>query len=120
MIHGVGVDIVDVERFKKAAKKRGEGFYRRLFTGVELDYCMSKRFPERHLAARFAAKVSLFKATGKRLRFREVEVANSPDGTPFLRVLDGGPVGVDYRLTLSHTGRLAVACIIVEGEDEGR
>ncbi|MFQ5441702.1 MAG: holo-ACP synthase [Thermodesulfobacteriota bacterium] len=114
MIYGIGIDIVDVERFRAASFRRGEGFLKRLFTENELGYCRRKRFPERHLAARFAAKVSLFKAIGRFKRFKDVEVMRAKSGRPFFRVSTEAEGAFRYSLSISHTDKYGVAETMVE------
>ncbi len=114
MIYGIGIDIVDVTRFHAAFKRRGEGFLKRLFTDAELGYCRTKRNPERHLAARFAAKVSLFKAIGRFAGFKEVEVMREESGAPFFRLSFEPEGAMRYSLSISHTDKYGVAETIVE------
>jgi holo-[acyl-carrier protein] synthase len=59
-VAGVGVDLVDVGRFKRAS----ESLIRRIFTAAERRYCERQARPEIHFAARFAAKESVLKAIG--------------------------------------------------------
>ena len=82
MIHGIGIDTVEISRFKRALDRWGDRLKTRLFTPGELAYCLGQRSPERHLSARFAAKVSFFKALGRPLAFRDVEVSRDPAGAP--------------------------------------
>jgi holo-[acyl-carrier protein] synthase len=116
MVHGIGIDIVSIPRFSAAMKRRGPGLCKRLFTGDELAYCLKRRFPERHLAARFAAKVSLFKAMGSHMGFLNVEITRSALGAPVMEVKGGGQ-GFRYNVSISHTGKLAVAETVVEKAD---
>ena len=85
-----------------------------MFTENELGYCMAKRFPERHLAARFAAKVSLFKAMGRSMRFRDVEVSRDEKGRPFFSVFAGEEGDFKFTLSLSHGKAFGIAETIVE------
>ncbi len=112
MIYGVGIDIVSIPRFSAAIKRRGPRFYKRLFTEGELEYCLKRRFPERHLAARFAAKVSLFKAMGVHLGFRNVEILRPAGRGPELKVK--GLTGFIYNTSISHTSEHTVAETVVE------
>ncbi|MFZ3073222.1 MAG: holo-ACP synthase [Thermodesulfobacteriota bacterium] len=113
MIRGVGIDIIDVVRFK-AAMKRFEGrLEKRLFTEAELSYCAGLRHSERHLATRFAAKVSVFKALGRTLPYKDVEVARDSNGRPVLNV-KGVEKGFRFSLSLSHEKGFGLAETIVE------
>ncbi len=114
MIHGIGIEIIEVQRFRKALERWGERIERRLFTSEELRYCSGQRFPERHLAARFAAKVSLFKALGRTLPFRDVEVTRDEKGRPSVTAKGASAAGLRFAISLSHDGELAVAETVAE------
>jgi len=113
MIQGVGIDAVEISRFKRAMDRWGARLTTRLFTPSELAYCLGQRSPERHLSARFAAKVSFLKALGRPLRFREVEVSRGPTGAPSIV---SGAVEKDMRVSvsISHDGDLSIAETIIE------
>ncbi|MFQ5735319.1 MAG: holo-ACP synthase [Thermodesulfobacteriota bacterium] len=113
MVYGIGIDMVDVPRFRAAMDRWGARLCARLFTPGELEYCMRQRRPERHLAARFAAKVSLFKALGRTLGFTEVEVIRGRDGRPAFKAA-GIKDSMRLSLSISHDGALSVAQTIVE------
>lgn len=55
MISGIGIDIIEVKCIKKLSE-RNPRFIQRIFTSVEISYCLKKRNKYQHLAARFAAK----------------------------------------------------------------
>lgn len=113
MVHGVGVEIIRVERFARAIERWGDRLLERLFTDGELAYCMARHRPEVHLAARFAAKASLSKALGSPLSFRDVEVVRGPSGAPGFKAERLGALTAS--LSISHTTDFAVAATVVEG-----
>jgi len=85
MIIGTGIDIIEVERMKKALDAWGERFLKRVFTQREMDYVNTKKFPCENLAARFACKESVLKAFGgtrKGIRLKSIEVLNDAKGKP--------------------------------------
>ncbi len=112
MIDGIGIDVVDIERFK-ASLDRTPGLLEKLFTPSE------RVKPLASLAARFAAKEALAKAlsTKKGLAWHEAEVINLENGKPaFLfrgavaQLIDGAAV----HLSLSHDAGIASAMVVVE------
>lgn len=113
MIHGIGIDTVEISRFERAMKRWGERFSNRLFTPSELAYCLGKRCPARHLSARFAAKVSFIKALGRTVAYREVEVGNGSTGAPsiFSSAIEKGML---VSVSISHDGDLSVAETVIE------
>lgn len=106
--------MVHIPRFRAACDRYGVRLYKRLFTERELEYCLRQRAPERHLAARFAAKISLFKALGMSLGFKNVEVLRGSGGRPVLKV-DGAEESLRYSLSISHNMEFSIAQTVVEG-----
>ncbi len=86
MIVGIGVDIVEVERIRRATARHGGRFIGRVFTREEAEYCRLCAEPEQRFATRFAAKEAALKALGvgwaQGLQFLEVEVRNDERGAP--------------------------------------
>jgi holo-[acyl-carrier protein] synthase len=112
MIDGIGIDVVDIERFKSSLD-RTPGLVEKLFTENE------RTKPISSLAARFAAKEALAKAlsVGKGLPWHDAEILNLENGKPvFLfrgeiaEIIDGA----DVHLSLSHDAGIASAMVIVE------
>ena len=124
MIVGIGVDVVDIARVRKALARTGERFVRRVYTEAEAEYCRRHRDPNPHFAVRFAAKEALFKALGtgwaEGVQWRDVEVVRTRGGPPKL-VLRGEAERHSLALgtravhcTLSHSEQTAVAVVILE------
>jgi holo-[acyl-carrier protein] synthase len=113
MIYGIGIDIVSIGRFKKAVERWGARLEKRLFTDGELSYCLGQTHPERHLAARFAAKEALFKALGGPLPFQNVEITRGSSGRPEVKVAG---IQDEYRfnISMSHEREYCVAQVIIE------
>jgi holo-[acyl-carrier protein] synthase len=122
---GIGVDIIECARIQHSIERFGDRFLHRVFTDGEIAYSMSMKFPERHLAARFAGKEAVSKAfgtgIGKAVGWRNIDIQKRENGEPFL--VFSGPAkafaaerGVTSALiTLSHTEHHAIACVILEG-----
>lgn len=123
MIIGIGCDLAEVKRIKRALGFKG--FAGRVFTEQEQAYCNARGVQAtQSYAARFAAKEAFVKALGTGLRggrLTEIEVVNDSLGRPQL-VLHGyfkeyaAGLGAErLHLTLSHTADLAMAQVILEG-----
>ena len=121
IIKGIGVDVVDVRRMKKTLAEQGNAFKKKVFTEQEVEYCIAKKNPHEHFAARFAAKEAVGKAmqTGwhGQFRWKDVEVVNEPSGAP--KVVLHRDVAETLRnctihLSLSHTENTVVAFAIIE------
>lgn len=64
MIHGIGTDIVRIERVRKSLARFGERFALRILAASEVEAWRAHRDPARFLAKRFAAKEAFGKALG--------------------------------------------------------
>ena len=114
MIAGIGIDIIDVERVKKLAEKNPR-FLKRIFTDREISYCQKKRNKHQHLAARFAAKEAFFKAIGRRISWRDVELINLSSGKPQLEIKSKERFSFrEAHVSISHLAEYAVATVILD------
>jgi holo-[acyl-carrier protein] synthase len=113
-----GVDIIEVDRIRQAAKRHGERFYRRVFTQAERQRC-GNSYPA--LAARFAAKEAVVKALGTGIgdvKWTEIEVVNNSQGGPEVRLYGtaaqlAAQLGLtEWALSLSHTRENAIAFVV--------
>lgn len=91
MIHGIGVDLVDLPRFERLVAANGERFVRRWFTSAELGACETAVAPAAAYAARLAGKEAVWKALGVsglgRVPWRSIEIVGDPgsgNGTAYL------------------------------------
>ena len=120
MVVGVGIDIMEIDRFAEALARRPR-LADRCFTPDEAAYCASRAFPPQHFAARFAAKEAVGKALGIGMtRWREVEVVRGR-GAPSVRLhgryaARAERIGVTHiHLSLTHGQLSAAAVAVAEG-----
>jgi holo-[acyl-carrier protein] synthase len=120
---GVGIDAVDVHRFRRSLA-RTPALHDRLFTDAELAYARQRRDPTERLAARFAAKEAVMKALGVGLgafAVRDVEVVRATSGQPGLLLHAAAAALADrhgvvaWHLSMSHTETTAVAVALAMG-----
>jgi len=123
MIIGIGTDIIEIARIKKAVQTRPK-MVERIFTRTEIDYCQGSRDFFAPLAARFAAKEAAAKALGTGFRdfkWQDIEVINDTLGKPSIRIHGRAQekareLGVtQINVSLSHCRDYAVAMVILEG-----
>jgi holo-[acyl-carrier protein] synthase len=129
MILGIGVDIVEVHRLRRALRRHGDRFVRRVFTPSEAAYCRRCGHPEQRFATRFAAKEAALKALGvgwnRGLQFVDVEVSNDALGAPALRFFGRAlelsrELGVGrVHVSLTHHRDFAIAQVVLERERPG-
>jgi len=122
VIRGIGVDAVDIERFRTSLE-RTPTMRRRLFTAEELAYVEPKADPVPSLAARFAAREAVMKAMGLGLGafgFHEVWVTRAASGAPSLAITGRAlELAVDrgitvWHLSITHSDTIAIAYVVAE------
>lgn len=114
----VGVDIIEIERIRKALEDFGDRFLNRVYTERERERYRT-RISE--LAARFAAKEATSKVLGtgiRGIRWREMEVLPNRRGKPVL-VLHGRAAErarmlglTDFSVSLTHSRSDAMAFVV--------
>jgi holo-[acyl-carrier protein] synthase len=116
-VAGVGLDLLDIERFERALERRPR-LAERLFTPGERDYAAAHARPGMHLAARFCAKEAVAKALGLTgWSFSDVEVV-ATEAAPLVR-LSGSvarraeELGLTAEVSLTHTDSVAGAVALV-------
>ena len=120
MVVGVGVDLVDVERFERALTRTPK-LRNRLFGSSDLS---RENLSAQSFAARFAAKEATLKALGGHLRgfsWHDIQVTGEAGQPPTL-VLAGAALArarergaSSWHLSLSHDKGMAVAFVVMEG-----
>lgn len=120
VICGIGVDAVDIERFRRSLQ-RTPSMRERLFTAHELAYVAAKVDPVPSLAARFASREAVMKAMGLGLgafSFHDVWVEGRPTGEPHLNVTGRAAElalerGIErWHLSITHTDQVAIAYVV--------
>lgn len=113
----IGVDIIEIDRIKRAVATRQDSFLKRIYTPAELknhDNISS-------LAARFAAKEAVMKALGTGTRgvgWTEIEILSNGDGAPLVRLYGRAlkkstEIGIArFDISMSHSRKYAIAFVI--------
>ena len=121
-IIGLGVDIVEIDRVKKAYERFDEKFLIRIFSSREQEYLPKAPRLFSFLAGRFAAKEAVAKALGTgigKVTWTHIEIIPESGGRPGV-VLSGYALGAAQQmgaehvhLSISHCRDYAVASALV-------
>ncbi|MCX7633596.1 MAG: holo-ACP synthase [Turneriella sp.] len=123
MVVGVGIDICENDRISALLAKYQERFLHRVFTEDEIKYCMQKKDPVPHLAARFAVKEAFIKALGMprdlSISYRDVSLKGSVGKkeiciTGKLAALLKQKKADMVHFSISHARDYSNACVILE------
>ena len=115
MIVGVGIDVVDLDRFEESLR-RTPALRDRLFTPAEASR------PHASLAARFAAKEAIAKALGAPvgMAWHDAEIVSEETGRPRFEIrgtvlAQAEALGVRHvHVSLSHDAGIASAVVVLE------
>lgn len=122
---GIGTDLVQIERVRRALERHGERFAERVLTPGEMARWRAHGDPGGHLARRWAVKEAAAKALGTgigaALAFHDLTVERTSAGAPVLQVAGRGAetariLGVArWHVSISDDGAYALAFVMAEG-----
>lgn len=116
---GIGIDAVDIDRFRKLLERRPR-LRQRLFTTDELNSVAGHTDDAASLAARFAVREATMKAMGVGLGafdFHDVSIQKMPSGAPHLVVSGRAKTlamanGISHwHVSITHTDTTAMAVV---------
>ena len=108
---GIGIDIIDVERFRKKIFKQNITFYRRIFLESEIKYCLRFKSPYEHFAGKFALKESVIKSIPDKISLLDIQRSNSKHG-PAIKLLGKKSKKYSFLCSISHEKKFAIAIVI--------
>lgn len=122
LIVGLGVDLVDIERFSQIEESGDLATLFRMFTEAELDQIRPGVHKGEQLAGRFSAKEAVLKALGvgqsQGVAWTDVEVTTSSVGAPSVSLRGQARAIADelgislWFVSISHTTTYATATAI--------
>ena len=118
MILGIGTDIIEIDRIKKAIINTPK-FLDKLFTERELKQFNLDNPRIESIAGNFAVKEAVSKALGTGMReigFKDIEVLRDNLGKPFIEVSDKviKEEKYNFHVSISHNKTSAISFVILE------
>jgi holo-[acyl-carrier protein] synthase len=113
----IGVDIIEIDRIKRAIARWQGSFLKRIYTPAELE----NHHNVSSLAARFAAKEAVMKALGTGTRgvgWTDIEILTNGNGAPLVRLYGralkkSAEIGIArFDISISHSRKYAIAFVI--------
>jgi holo-[acyl-carrier protein] synthase len=108
---GIGIDIVDINRFLEKPYSKNKFFYEKIFHNSEIEYCLNNKNSSQFFAAKFAIKESVIKSINKKIDFMDIftdhhnlkPIASLPDDSSY-----------NFLVSVTHEKQHAVAVVVSE------
>jgi len=107
---GIGIDIIDINRFNEKPFETNKNFYKKIFHDSEIKYCLNKKNSSQSFAAKFAIKESVIKSINKQIDFLDIII--DYDSKPIVNLLNDS--SYTFLVSASHEKSSAIAVVISE------
>jgi len=112
---GIGIDIVEINRFQEKPFKNNESFYKKIFYDSEIKYCLKQKNPYQSFAAKFAIKESIIKSVNEKISFLNI-LTDHENFKPTAKLIENS--SYNFLVSVSHEKLYAIAIVISESENE--
>ena len=106
-----GIDIVEINRFKKISFDKKIKFYEKIFDKNEIKYCLKFKDPFPHFAGKFALKEAFLKAVNQHMPLNKIHTTHEKTGKPLIMCSKINCKQIS--VSLSHEKKFAIAIVIV-------
>lgn len=110
---GIGIDIVDIDQFKKIPYSKKPNFYKKIFLSSEIKYCLKYKNSYEHFAGKFALKEAVKKAVNEHILMLDIETLHS-NSKPVVKLRDKWKKKYKFLASISHEKQFAVGIVISE------
>ncbi len=107
---GIGIDIIDVEKFEKIKFKNKPEFYKKIFLPSEISYCLKYKNPYERFAGKFAIKEAAIKAITENVRMIDIETIHIKS-KPSIKIKKYKKK-YQFQVSVSHDKKIAIAVVI--------
>lgn len=129
----IGIDIVEIQRFRVFPPLKHPRFYARVFSEYEFQYCIDFSDPYPHFAGIFAAKEAIFKAVNNLLpvKLSQISIQHDENGRPVVWPENYAifpPIGNKWlnnknnlavQVSIAHSSELALAWAVIFSQSSG-
>ena len=110
---GIGIDIVKVTRFKNKPYLSNKNFYKKIFLGSEIEYCLKYKNYAPHFSGKFAVKEALIKSINEKISLYEINTSHK-NSKLVVKVKSSLDKKYNFIISISHENDFAVAVVISE------
>ena len=108
-IFNIGIDIVNIERFKKKGYTKNKNFYQKIFTNSEIKYCLGFKNSSEHFAGKFAIKEAVKKSIKEKIPFNKILTMHKNSKPGIILKMKSN---YEFLVSVSHEANIALAIVI--------
>ena len=108
---GLGVDIVDINRFRNIPYEEKTSFYNKIFNKNEIKYCLKFKDPYTHFAGKFAIKESVIKSIDTKENFSKI-ITDHYNKKPIVSIC--GKNDYTFSASITHEKDYAIGIVIAK------
>ena len=108
-IENIGIDLVEINRFKNKKFNRNITFYKKIFLKSEIEYCTKFKSPYEHFAGKFAIKEAVKKSINEKISFKEIVTSHNLSKP---QVILKKKLNYNFLVSVSHERDFAIAMVI--------
>ena len=108
-ISNIGIDIINIERFKKKEYAKNKKFYQKIFSKSEIEYCLEFKNSSEHFAIKFEIKEAVRKSVKEKIPFNKILTMHK-NSKP--RIVLKMKLNYEFLVSVSHEANIALAIVI--------
>ena len=110
---GIGIDIIEVSRFRKKQYEENKNFYKKIFVKSEINYCLKFKNSAERFAGKFAIKEAAIKSIPEKIGPRDMEIVYV-NKKPRIRLKNSLEKKYNFIVSVSHEKEFAIGIVIAE------
>ena len=110
---GIGIDIIEVSRFRKKKYEENKNFYKKIFVKSEINYCLKFKNSAERFAGKFAIKEAVIKSISEKIGFLDIETVYV-GRKPSIRLKNSLEKKYNFIISVSHEKEFAIGIAVAE------
>ncbi len=109
----IGIDIIEVSRFRRKKYEENRNFYKKIFVKSEINYCLKFKNSAERFAGKFAIKEAVIKSIPEKIGLHDIEIVYV-NRKPRIRLKNSLRKKYDFVASVSHEKEFAIGIVIAE------
>ena len=110
---GIGIDIIEVSRFRRKKYEENKNFYKKIFVKSEINYCLKFKNSAERFAGKFAIKEAVIKSISEKIGFLDIETVYV-GRKPSIRLKNSLEKKYNFIISVSHEKEFAIGISVAE------